>query len=257
MAVKRRVTKEEFNAFTGDNAYLQKLYTLQGDGSYKLDAEPDEDNANLIAAKQAEKDRADAAAAENAKFKSDIAALNTSITDLKAQLDDKKNDKNRKDGKFDEIEADLRGKLAEKDALIASNEEKNKQTIKKLLIDGAADTMATEIFTIGKEMAHKVKDRLDVDFSGDTPKLIVTKDGKATSSSLDDLRKELVAIPELKSIVKASNASGGGANGGNGGSGSTGKAFKDMSEAERTTLYRENPAEFRRLDALNKSGAAA
>jgi hypothetical protein len=74
-------------------------------------------------------------------------------------------------------------------------------------------------------------------------------DGKPSALTLADLEKEFVDNKAFAPIIRASNASGGGASGGTGG-GAT-KAFKDMNTAERTELYRKDPAAFKReTDAL-------
>lgn len=77
---------------------------------------------------------------------------------------------------------------------------------------------------------------------------VVKIDGKA----LPDYVKEWSASDDGKHFVAAPGNSGGGSGGGGGNSA---KAFKDLSETERTELYRRDPAEFTRQANAAKQAA--
>lgn len=246
----RKITKAEFDAFTGENEWKKKLYKASGN-DYILDAENDDSTAN------AEKARADEAEAKLANLQTTVSNLTTQVATLTDEAKNRQTEKNKKDGKFDEIEADLKNQIT-----AAQNETKAvREALEARLKDAIKRRHAAELaekFTTPDLVFDKIMSGLDVDITDGKEKIIVLKDGKASAMSLEDYGKSLVENPAYKSIVKASEGSGGGA-GLNGlpsdGKGGT-KAFKDMTESERVALHKSDPATFKRLSDEHRAQAA-
>ena len=76
---------------------------------------------------------------------------------------------------------------------------------------------------------------------------VLDKNGQLSAMTIDDLKNEFKNDASLASILVGSKASGGGAAGGSSGAG--GKKLSEMNDQERTTLYKSNPEEFKRLVA--------
>lgn len=82
---------------------------------------------------------------------------------------------------------------------------------------------------------------------------VLDKNGQPSAMSVEDLKKEYMATPELAPVIVASKASGSGVKSGEPAGGQSGKKFSEMGDAERTALYKSDPDEFRRLAAAQKS----
>ena len=247
---KRKITKAEFDAFTGDKEWMKQLYVADGDG-YKINAENDDSAA------VAEKARADEAERKLTELQSTVSGLTTQVATLTEEQNNKKNEKNKKDGKFDEIEADLKNQITAAKNETAQVKTDLENRLKDAIKARHAEAIASS-FTVPDLVLPVIMSLLDVDITDGKNKVTVMKDGKATAQTLEDFKKELLAKPEYKSIVKASEASGGsaGLNGlpsdGKGGV----KAFKDMTEQERVALHKSDPATFSRLSEEHRQQAS-
>lgn len=121
--------------------------------------------------------------------------------------------------------------------------------VEKHLLDGEARRIATDISTAPDLLLPHIRSRLALDATG--TELVISvlgSDGKPSASSLDDLSKELLSNKSFAPILIGSKASGGGANGGSGGgsASSRNKPFKDLTEAERTAWFKDDPEGFRK-----------
>jgi vacuolar-type H+-ATPase subunit I/STV1 len=147
-------------------------------------------------------------------------------------------------GGVSDVEKAYQEKLAKQERDLKAVIAKKQQQLHQHLVTQTAATLASEISISPGLLQPVIEARLQLDESGDAPILrVLTKDGKLSADSVNDLRKELVETPDYAAIIKASKAQGGGASGAKTNPG--GKAFKDMTEGERTTLYRKDPEAYR------------
>jgi len=156
-------------------------------------------------------------------------------------------DNARKTGDIGTIEKSWQKKLEDQKTATDKTTIGLKKQLEAVMIDGALATVAAEIFTKPTRDVRLLKDRVYVDYDGETPVLrIRDKDGKPSALTLEDLKKETVDNPDFKDILLGSKASGSGGAGGNQGGGAA-KQPKDYSEQERIELYRTNPTKFNEL----------
>lgn len=243
MALKSKITKAEFDAL---NDVLKAEYKANGD-NYFLDAD---DMTELRAAKdretearRVEKERADRLQSE----KDTAEAGRIEAERLKAL----------KDKDVTTLEASYK---AEKETAVNAEKAvtaKRESQLRDLLVENQAIAMANEISVAPTLILPHIRARLKAELDGDKPSTrVLDEKGDVSAKSLADLKKEFIDNPEFKSIIKASNANGGGAGGGGGsGGGADGKKFNDLTEAERTALYRDNPTRFNELKNAAKAGA--
>jgi len=231
-----KITKEQYDALTTEQKKLWKKdgeeYSLVGDTDIA---------SEMRRARDREKAEKEAAQAR--------------ITELEERLTSLEGDDARKSKDINAIEAGWQKKLdkvkADAEKLVATL----KQHLERALIGGAIDKIAAEIFMKPDRDKRLLADRVTVEYDGDVPSLKVKdKDGKVSSMTLDDLKKETVDNAEFGDILVGSKASGSGGTGGNNGSGAS-KQPKDYTEAERVHLYKTDRATFDRLFPA-KNGAA-
>lgn len=260
MPLPRKIAKNVYDAFTGDNSWQKNVYKLdpKDANSYVADFEADGDLAGALSGKQHEKDRAD-------KAERDLATMTTDRDTNKTKAEALETEKRagwKKDPDRDAIETELRGKVTAAEQAAKDQKADTDKNFAEFIVTSEANKIAEEMSTYPTGFARELRDRLTVDVSelkpGQQPVIrVLDKDGKPSSASLAELRKEYVDSPSHKAIMKASDASGGGAGpGGNGGGGSASKAFKDMTEVERTQLFRSNPNEFNRLSQEHQAASA-
>lgn len=193
MALKYRITKAAHSKL-GDE--MQAEYKADGDTHFVLDVSGLEDTDALKRAK----DRADQ---EVVDLKADLAEANKKVKTLETAA-----------GEGGQDVARLTRSHERKIATITETHEgvvgKLHTFIKGLLQSGKAKELATSISSVPSLMAEHIEKRLDVDFTGDEPKLIIkNKDGAADPAmTMDKLKSELVANPEFKSILVGNRATG-------------------------------------------------
>lgn len=134
---------------------------------------------------------------------------------LKRSLDNERNRHKETKRLLDEAKATIDG-FEDVEALKTAHGKevgKLKTFAETTLKTNKATELATKISNSPKLMLPHILDRLEVDMSGDEPKLsIKDKDGKVSADmTIEKLGAELVANPDFKAIVIASKASGGGA----------------------------------------------
>jgi hypothetical protein len=242
--MKRKISKAEWEALSDAQ---KALYVVDGDG-YKMSLADDDDPDALRRARDYEKAEAKAAKAKAKELQEKIDALDAT--------------KARSVGDIATLEKSWNDKLAASEKALGDKLKAAQGHISKILLEHASSSIASAITAKPENAAlilPHITPRLEVVFdSDDNPSLKVKdKDGKLSAMSFTDLQKELVGDPKFGSVVVVSKASGaggsgGGSNGGNGGAGKPTK-FADMSEAERTQLYRDDPAEFKRQSDAAKA----
>lgn len=223
-----KITKEQYDALTAEQKKLWKAegeeFVLVGDTEIAAEARrAKEREKQLREAAETElaelKTRLEALEGTDAKKRGDIAAIETSWSQ-KLEAEKKKNEK----------------------ALTAL-----KAQLEKVMIEGAINSIASEIFTNPKRDSRLLSDRVYVDYEGETPTVRVKdREGKPSALSLEDLKKETVDNKDFADILVGSKASGSGGTGGGNGGGAT-KQPKDYTEAERVELFRTNPVKFRQM----------
>lgn len=223
-----KITKEQYDALSAEQ---KKLFKAEGDG-YTMVGDT-EIAAEARRARDREKTRAD--------------ELATQLQEIKDQLEELQGNDARKNKDIGAIEKSWQDKLTALKTTSDKTTAQLKQQIEKLLIDSSVESIANEIFTKPKRDARLIRERLKVEYDGETPIVrILDKEGKASALTLADLKKETVDNPEFADILVGSKATGSGGTGGENGAGGP-KQPKDYTEAERLHLYRTNRAEFDRL----------
>jgi DNA repair exonuclease SbcCD ATPase subunit len=223
-----KITQEQYDSLTAEQ---KKLWKKDGDG-YSLIGDT-EIAAEMRRAKEREQQKAQELSEELQKLKDKLAELEGNNA--------------RRTGDIEAIEKSWDGKLKTQKKEYEDKIKKLTQQVEKLLIDDTVTKLATEIFTKPGRDQRLIRERLKVEYDGDTPVVrVLDKDGKPTALTLDDLKKETCENPDYEDILIGSKASGSGGAAGNKGGGAA-KQPKDMTEAERIELLRTNPARFREL----------
>jgi hypothetical protein len=247
MALKSKITKAEFDALSDVLKAEYKVGNSAGD-QYVLDT--DEATA-LLAARDAMKRERDEAAAERDRLKAEKDAKDAEVQAAKDAEARAKGDTAALDSswqtKLDKQKADDKAVI---DGLNA--------TIRNLTVNSAAKALANDISIAPELLEDAIAKRLKPEINdGVAITRVLDKDGKPSAMSLDELKQEFVANPKYAAIIKGSNASGGGATGGGSGGSApgtiTGKKFNTLTEAERTALYKSDPAKFKQLSERAKT----
>lgn len=215
--------KLDETTFTGLDESLKPLYKKSGE-SYILDVEDMEHQDEITALKRA-KDRANE---ENQ-------SLQSKVTSLTHQLDNVKKGDGKQPSveeleqswqqKFTAMEQQLQSKLVEKDNAFAN-----------VLVEKDAISLANELFVSPTLALPHIKSRLTVESGESGYKLrVLGDDGKVSAKTLDEFKKEIVANPEFKYIIKSNNkASGGTVMDSLGGTQTQSeRSYKDLSKEER------------------------
>lgn len=161
-------------------------------------------------------------------------------------------------GSAGDLEKSWQKKLTDKEAEFKTQLTNRDAQLRAVLVDNTALQLAQEISTSPDLILPHIKARLTMEeVDGKMLTRVLDGEGKMSAASVGELKNEIVADKRFASIITASKASGGGAQGAKSGSSAGGKKYADMSEAERSTLYRENKPEFDRLRAEHKATPAA
>lgn len=200
MALKFKITKKAYEALSDD---LKAEYKADGDEHFQLDVSGIDTADSLRRAKERVEIERDELKEENATLQEAHDALETQVADA-----NKNKSKETKD-----MERDLKKLQTKYDRDLATKDEENaalRKSVEKTLVDSQADKLAAEISTSPKLMAREIKDRMETDYSDGEPKIVFKgKDGKADPKlTLDDVKKDLLANPDLKSILIGNKASG-------------------------------------------------
>lgn len=98
---------------------------------------------------------------------------------------------------------------------LTESEAKHSAYVKRSLIEATVAKMAGEISTSPTLISPHIRSRLDVDFSGEEPKLIVLDgNGQRSAQTLQELQKSFVDNKDFSAIIKVTSATGGAKAGG-------------------------------------------
>jgi len=232
--------KKLLDTLDGLDEALAALYEKGADGKYHLQIE-DDDNGPLIRAKEHEVGLRQIAERDLATRTQELETANATIAQLKLDAGKDKN----------QLREQLQAEYAEKEKKLVEQHQKEKEalekTVKKVYVSDVAMRIANEITDVPDLLIPLLEKRLQVEVvDGEPVTRVLTDDGKASTLTPDDLKSEYAGNKKFERIIRGSSSSGGGASGGNGGSGAS-KPLAEMTEAERTTLARTDPARFQQL----------
>jgi hypothetical protein len=195
----------------------------------------------------------------------DVNGLKTKVQEL---LDEKKEEQRKAreaaeraakaSGDIEALEQSWRIRLETETGSLKGENTKLVSQLESLTVGRAATELAAELAVVtngvssAKALLPHIERRLkmEVGADGEVRVRVLDASGKPSALTLDQLKDEFRNDPVFAPLIAASKAGGSGADGGkdNGGGGAT-KKFADMTEAERTELFRKDPAEFRRQKA--------
>lgn len=169
---------------------------------------------------------------------------------LKAVDDEKRKaeeEKAKRDGDYEKLERLMEERLE-------SERQESQKLIKQIRgekVGSAINDLVTKLGAGGQkneDLRDLLKSRFEFDYDNESGKVTVAGDG---ISSLDQLEKAITESGRYDAYLAGPRSSGGGAPGGQGGGAAL--KFSDMTEKQRTDLYRENPDEYRRLRDAEKT----
>lgn len=248
MALKRKITKAEFDALKAD---VKTEYAVDpaNPESYLLDVD---DSSGLAAALREEREARRLEKVELDRIKAEKKAADDETARIAAEAE---TERAKKAGDITALETSWQGKVKTAEDEGNAKNEKLSGALKKLLVDNVAQTIANEISTAPKLLIPHIKLRLIAELEGDEPVTrVVDLAGKPTALTIEDLKKEFVANKDFAAIIKGSGASGGSSGQGQGdGQGSGDKKLSEMGDAERKALHAKDPAAFNALVAADKA----
>lgn len=152
----------------------------------------------------------------------------------------------RKSGNLEAIENSWKEKLALRESELSAQLTQAQQKNYELTVGRAAQEMAGRLAKPHAQrlLAKEIKERLTLDENGNIR--VLDLQGNPSADDLVELESKLRIDPAYQDIIVINNSSGGGATGGNFGGGAA-KKPSEMTEQERTELYRTDPAAYRQL----------
>lgn len=215
MALKRKLTKTEFDALTES---IKANYKAGEEAdTYVVDLDGEDDG--VLALKRA-KDRETQTARE---LRETIAKLEKDKREAETQLASLADSDAAKRGDIKALQTSYDAKLAAAKAEGKAALDKRDAYLRKSLVDKVATDLANEISTAPKLLLPHIRARLAADLDGEEPATVILgADGKISALTLDDLKKEFLADKDYSGILKGSKASGSGATQPGARSGSTG-----------------------------------
>lgn len=198
MKLKRKITKAEFEALS---EVQQGLYVADND-DYVLDIE-DSAFENLKSEKKAIQDKLAKYEAEEEERirKAEERAKKKALEEYEKAKDDKD---------IEAIEKSWQEKYDKLNAEKTASDERYSDYVKKALIDTEVMRMTNEISTAPALLAPHIRSRLDVDFTGEQPKLIVLdNNGMRSANTVAELQKSFIDNKDFNAIIKITTANGG------------------------------------------------
>lgn len=232
--------KLKLDSIEGLPAAIASEYKKEGD-VYVLDTDvPFEDTKALKNALVQEKEHRKTATQK-------VTELETQITDLTARA-----------GSVTDLEKSWKDKVAKVESDYKAKTDILTSQLRETLVDNVAQGLAAEVSTAPNLILPHIKSRLTIaEEDGKMITRVLTADGKASALGVNDLKSEIVADPQFAPIITGSKASGGGAQGGKTAATGGAKSFAEMSEGEKTTLFRSDRAKFDQLAAAAKAAPKA
>jgi hypothetical protein len=220
-----------------------KAHYKEVDGKFVLQVEGGEDTGALKRAKDHEKERARVAEEKLRTVTEQLETTQTEIDNIRKGTIPKAD----ADALENSINARWQSKL---DTATADNAALTNQ-LSTIFVTNKARELATKLAAkpefVDVLLPHIIP-RLKLDTVDGAPiTRVLDITGKPSADSLDDLEKALLQNPGFAPILRGSPASGSGANGGSGGGGASHKNLSELSESERTTMAKNDPAGFQRL----------
>jgi hypothetical protein len=204
-----KTTLETIEGLPEPIAKEYKLTEVDGKKVYQLDLDGVEDTGALKRAKEHEKS-ARQAAEKQAK---ELAARQEAIQE---ELDQMRRGAIPK-GDVEKLEGSWKDKLAKKEAELTGERDAALGTLKTLLVDNVAQSLASKISNSPDLMLPHIKARLMTEKTAEGyVTRVLDKEGKPSALSIEELQKELTTDKRFAAIIIGSKASGGGATGGSG-----------------------------------------
>lgn len=198
MKFKRKISKQEFEQLTEQQ---QMLYVADGDNyviniedtafeTLKTEKKALQDQLDEFKAKEEEKIRqAEQRAEQRAKEKYETAKSNKDVEAIEQSWQEK----------YTKLENEKK-----------QVDEKYVAYVKKSLIDNEVSRMSNEISTAPTLISPHIRSRLDVDLTGEQPKLIVLDtNGQRSALTIEELQKSFIDNKDFSAIIKVTSASGG------------------------------------------------
>jgi len=225
------------------------------EGKFYLDIEGIDDHHAVGALRRAK----DYEKEEARKAKAAIATIQQSLDTTTTELETLRKTGVPKD-KVEALENSYKDKMTKREKELTDKITALTTSLETHLIDGSAIKLANEIAAkpeYVEVLLPHVRKRLVME-AGEGEQQVVRvldKDGKASATTLEELKKELLGNKAFAALLVGSKANGGGSGGGSGGGGGAVKKLSEMNEAERTAFAKDNPEGFRA--ALAESQKAA
>ncbi|MGI0119694.1 hypothetical protein [Zooshikella sp. RANM57] len=243
--------KFQLDSLDGVDENLQSFYE-EVDGKYCLKIEGLDDTGALKRAKEHEKTARKAAEDQARELKMQLDAL-------QAQINENKDNEARKKGDIEALENSWKEKYTNNEKLwseklthrekeLQGNIEKLQNNLKSILIDKEAVRLASELAVEGSAelLIPHIKARLATsERNGQLVTVVNDLEGKPSALTLDELKLEFANKAAFAPVIVGSLATGSSASSSK--SSSATKKFSELSEAERTDLYRQDPEQYRQL----------
>lgn len=255
MTLKRAIKslEEAPEAVRGFYTQVGEDFILQVDGG---NAESAESVTALKNAKEHEKNLRVAAERERDEAKANLTTVQGEKTVAEQERDAAKADKGKD---VTALEASWSAKVdAEKKAREKVEQELTAE-VERLLVTNTSSDIAHEISTVPELFSGVIAQRLKVEKGADGKYFTRVLDaaGNPSASTLDDLRKELLANDKYAAIIISGKGSGGGAGGSGSGGGATEKKWLEYSDTELSELRRTDREKYDRLKAAHSAPAPA
>ncbi|WP_163836866.1 hypothetical protein [Spartinivicinus ruber] len=243
--------KFQLDSLEGVDENLHGLYE-EVNGAYRLKVDGIEDTGALKRAKEHEKTARKAAEDQARELKEQLEALQVKMNENK-DADARKNgdiealEKSWQD-KFSNSENAWSEKLTSRENELNGTIEKLQNNLKAILVDKEAVRLASELAVEGSAelLIPHIKARLTTsERNGQLVTVVNDLEGKPSALTLDELKHEFANKAAFAPVIVGSLATGSSASSSK--SSSATKKFSELTEAERTDLYRKDPEQYRQL----------
>ena len=198
MKLKRKITKAEFEALSD----AQKALYVADNEDYVLDIE-DSAFENLKNEKKAIQDKL-------AKYEAEEEERIRKAEERAKKKAQEEYEKAKGDKDVEAIEKSWGDKYSKLESEFNDLKIKHSDYITKSLLDDVVNKMSNEISTAPALIAPHIRSRLSVDFTSDSPKVVVLDDnGQRSALTVDELKKSFIDNKDFGAIIKAHTANGG------------------------------------------------